>query len=140
MANKGVNKVIIVGNLGKDPEKRFMPNGKAVTSFSVATSESWKDKQTGSMQERTEWHRVVVFGGLAEVAAEYLLKGSKVYLEGKLRTRKWQDKDTGADRYSTEILMDEMQMLGRASGFDAGAGSDQSPAVGPDSFDDDVPF
>jgi len=132
MASKGVNKVIIVGNLGKDPEKRFLPDGKAVASFTVATSESWKDKQTGGLKERTEWHRVVVFGGLAEVAAEYLKKGSKLYLEGKLRTRKWQD-SSGSDRYTTEVVMDEMQMLG------GGPARQDAPGAAPD-FDDDEPF
>lgn len=108
---KGVNKVIIVGNLGKDPETRYLPNGSAVTNISVATSESWKDKQTGQQQERTEWHKIVFFNKLAEIAGAYLKKGSKVYVEGSLRTRKWQDKDSGQDRYSTEIVASEMQML-----------------------------
>ena len=108
---KGVNKVIIVGNLGQDPETRYMPSGDAVTKISVATSESWKDKQTGQQQERTEWHKIVFFGKLAEIAGQYLKKGSKVYVEGALRTNKWQDKDDGKDRYSTEIIGDEMQML-----------------------------
>ncbi len=111
---RGVNKVILVGNLGQDPEVRYMPNGNAVTNISVATSESWKDKNTGQMQDRTEWHRVVLFGKLAEVAGEYLRKGSQVYLEGKLQTRKWQDQQ-GQERYSTEVVVDmggSMQMLG----------------------------
>lgn len=106
---KGVNKVIIVGNLGKDPELRHLPNGDAVTSFSASTGESWKDKD-GNQQERTEWHNIVIFKRLAEIAAEYLKKGSKVYLEGSLRTRKWQDQ-SGQDRYTTEIIATEMQML-----------------------------
>lgn len=110
MARRGVNTVILVGNLGNDPESRFLPSGGAVTNISIATSESWKDKQTGAMQERTEWHRVVFFNRLAEIAAEYLKKGSKVYVRGSLRTRKWQD-NNGQDRYSTEIVADEMQML-----------------------------
>ena len=108
--SKGVNKVIIVGNLGNDPETKYMPSGNAVTNITVATSESWKDKQTGQQQERTEWHRVVFFNRLAEIAGEYLRKGSKVYLEGSLRTRKWQDQQ-GQDRYTTEIVASEMQML-----------------------------
>jgi single-strand DNA-binding protein len=106
----GVNKVILIGNLGKDPETRYMPSGKAATNFSIATSERFKDRETGEPQERTEWHRIATFDRLAEVAAEYLKKGSKVYIEGRLRTRKWQDKE-GKDRYSTEIIADQMQML-----------------------------
>ena len=107
----GVNKVIIVGNLGKDPEVRFMPNGGAVANLTVATSESWKDKQTGEQKEKTEWHNIVMYQRLAEIAGEYLKKGSKVYLEGSLQTSKWQDKETGADRYKTEIKANELQML-----------------------------
>ena len=107
---RGVNKVILVGNLGNDPEQKSMPNGNAVTSITVATSESWKDKQTGQQQERTEWHRVIFFNRLAEIAGQYLTKGSKVYIEGSLRTRKWQDQG-GQDRYTTEIVASEMQML-----------------------------
>jgi single-strand DNA-binding protein len=110
MAARGVNKVILVGNLGNDPEIRYTQAGAAITNISVATSETWKDKQTGQPQERTEWHRVVFFNRLAEIAGEYLRKGSKVYLEGGLRTRKWQDKE-GQDRYTTEIVGNEMQML-----------------------------
>ncbi len=106
----GVNKVILVGNLGKDPEVRFMPNGGAVANITVATSDSWKDKQTGEQKEKTEWHRVVMFGKLAEVAGEYLKKGSKVYLEGQLQTRKWTNQQ-GQDQYTTEIIVNEMQML-----------------------------
>jgi single-strand DNA-binding protein len=161
---RGVNKVIIVGNLGSDPEVRYMPNGGAVATLSVATSETWKDKQSGDRQERTEWHRVVCFNRLGEIAGEYLRKGAKVYLEGSLRTRKWQDQQ-GQDRYTTEIVANEMQMLdGRsnAGSFDApsqgsapqhhgsrpqaapSAQPAQSPqASAPDSFadlDDDVPF
>ena len=113
--SKGVNKVIIVGNLGNDPEQKAMPNGEAVTNISVATSESWKDKQTGQQQERTEWHRIVFFRRLAEIAGQYLNKGSKVYIEGSLRTRKWQDQ-SGADRYSTEVVASEMQMLDSRTG------------------------
>src|SRR5215213_5880787 len=116
---RGVNKVIIVGNLGKDPETRYMPSGSAVTNLRIATAESWKDKQTGEAQERTEWHSVAMFGRLAEIAAEYLRKGSQVYIEGKLRTRKWQDKE-GKDRYTTEIVARDMQMLGGRSGGGGG--------------------
>lgn len=110
MASRGVNKVILVGNCGQDPETKYMPSGGAVTNISVATSEAWKDKQTGQPQERTEWHRVVFFNRLAEIAGEYLRKGGKVYIEGALRTRKWQGQD-GQDRYTTEIVASEMQML-----------------------------
>jgi len=113
MASRGVNKVILIGNLGQDPEVRYMPNGGAVCNITVATSETWKDKNTGENQEKTEWHRVVMFRRLAEIAGEYLKKGSKVYLEGRLQTRKWQDQQ-GQDRYTTEIVADQMQMLGRA--------------------------
>lgn len=112
---RGINKVILIGNLGKDPEAKFMPSGNAVTNITVATSESWKDKQTGQQQERTEWHRVVFFNRLAEIASEYLKKGSKVYIEGSLRTRKWQGQD-GQDRYTTEIVANEMQMLDSRGG------------------------
>jgi len=143
---RGVNKVIIVGNLGNDPDTRAMPSGSSVTNLSVATSESWKDKQTGEQKDRTEWHRVAMFGRLAEIAAEYLRKGSQVYIEGRLRTRKWQDQ-SGNDRYSTEIVADEMQMLGGRSGSSAPAGQapsppqHQSPPQGDsDDFDDDIPF
>ena len=110
MASKGVNKVILVGNLGQDPEVKYMPNGNAVTNISVATSESWKDQQ-GQPQEKTEWHRVVMFRKLAEIAGQYLHKGSQVYLEGKLQTRKWTDQN-GVDHYTTEVVADQMQMLG----------------------------
>nr|WP_255461798.1 single-stranded DNA-binding protein [Microbulbifer sp. ALW1] len=108
---RGVNKVILVGNLGGDPETRYLPSGGSVTNITVATSETWKDKHSGQQQERTEWHRVVFFNRLAEIAGEYLRKGSKVYLEGSLRTRKWQDQQSGQDRYTTEIVAAEMQML-----------------------------
>jgi len=154
---RGINKVILIGNLGQDPEARYMPSGGAVTNLSIATSETWTDKQTGQPKERTEWHRVVFFNRLAEIAAEYLRKGSKVYIEGALRTRKWQDKSTGADRYTTEIVAGELQMLDSrgAEGGQAGATSAQgqapaqrsAPAGQPagsgggfDSFDDDIPF
>lgn len=107
-----VNKVILVGNLGRDPEVRYNPEGGAICNMSVATTSSWKDKATGEKREETEWHRVVLYNRLAEIAGEYLKKGRSVYLEGRLKTRKWQDKDTGADRYSTEVVADQMQMLG----------------------------
>ncbi|MCB1847233.1 MAG: single-stranded DNA-binding protein [Halieaceae bacterium] len=164
MAARGVNKVIIVGNLGNDPETRFFPDGGAVTNASVATSETWKDKQTGQMQERTEWHRVVFRDRgnyrLGQIAGEYLKKGSKVYIEGSLRTRKWQDQ-SGQDRYTTEILVNEMQMLdsrpGGSDSYDQSSGFNQAPARSapakqqgaasappaasdfPD-FEDDIPF
>ena len=147
--SRGINKVIIVGNLGADPETRYMPSGSAVTNLSVATSEQWKDKQTGEQKERTEWHKVAMFNRLAEIAAEYLRKGSQVYIEGKLRTRKWQDRD-GNDRWTTEIIADEMQMLGgRGGGGSAPMPSDSGPGGGssggppqspPDDFEDDIPF
>ena len=111
-----VNKVIIVGNLGRDPETRYLPSGEAVTNISVATTETWKDKTSGEKKEETEWHRVVFYDRLAEIAGEYLKKGSQVYVEGQLRTRKYQDKETGKDRYSTEIRADTMQMLGSRAG------------------------
>jgi len=150
---RGINKVILVGNLGKDPETRYMPSGKAVTNFSIATSESWKDKQTGEQKEQTEWHNIVMYDRLAEIAAEYLRKGSQVYVEGRLRTRKWQDKE-GRDRYTTEIIANEMQMLGgRAGGGGVGTESRAepraaapseraggAPAPARDEFDDDIPF
>lgn len=120
MASKGVNKVILVGNLGQDPEVRYMPNGDASCTISIATSESWKDKQTGEMREKTEWHRVVAFRRLAEIMGEYLRKGAKVYVEGSLRTRKWQD-NNGQERYTTEIMANEMQMLDSRQGPGSGA-------------------
>ena len=159
---RGINKVIIVGNVGGDPETRYMPSGSAVTNLTIATNESWKDKQTGEQKERTEWHRVAMFNRLAEISAEYLRKGSQVYIEGKLRTRKWQDK-SGNDRYTTEIIADEMQMLGGRGGSGGGnfggapseggapsgggqqgggqqGGGNAPPQPGPDDFDDDIPF
>ncbi|TLY62339.1 MAG: single-stranded DNA-binding protein [Gammaproteobacteria bacterium] len=160
---RGVNKVILIGNLGADPETRAMPSGTTVANLRIATSESWRDKQTGEQQERTEWHRVAFFGRLAEIAGEYLRKGSQVYIEGSLRTRKWQDKQ-GNERYSTEIVGNDLQMLGgRAAGAGAaGAGAAPSGASpGPkepypeyaasgaaasgggergEDFDDDIPF
>ncbi|MEH6591287.1 MAG: single-stranded DNA-binding protein [Halioglobus sp.] len=129
MAARGVNKVILVGNLGNDPESRYLPSGGAVTNITVATSETWKDKQTGQPQERTEWHRIVFFNRIAEIAAEYLRKGSKVYIEGSLRTRKWQDK-SGQDRYTTEIVANEMQMLDSRGGGQGGGQSTSGAAGG----------
>ena len=163
---RGINKVIIIGNLGADPETRAMPSGTTVANLRVATSESWRDKQTGEQQERTEWHRVALFGRLAEIAGEYLRKGSQVYIEGSLRTRKWQDKQ-GNDRYSTEIVGNDLQMLGgrgggavsapgagaaASGGAGASAGGGGGAGASPDSeesgagagrgedFDDDIPF
>jgi single-strand DNA-binding protein len=143
---RGINKVILVGNLGADPDTRYMPSGGAVTNLSIATSESWKDKQSGEQKERTEWHKVAMFGRLAEISAEYLRKGSQVYIEGKIRTRKWQDKE-GKDRWTTEVIADEMQMLGGRGGGGAPARDDSSSqssapqkAAEPDDFDDDIPF
>ena len=151
---RGVNKVILVGNCGRDPETRYSPSGSGVTKVSIATSESWKDKQTGEQKDRTEWHNVVFFGRLAEIAGEYLRKGSQVYIEGSLRTNKWQDKN-GQDRYTTEIVASEMQMLGSRSGGSANYDNSASAAPAPkpasepvaagtsgpaDDFDDDIPF
>ncbi len=162
MATRGVNKVILIGNLGQDPEVRYMPNGGAVTNITLATSESWKDKNSGENQEKTEWHRVVAFRRLAEIMGEYLKKGSKVYIEGKLQTRKWQD-NSGNDRYTTEIVADQMQMLdSRGGGSESFAprqssgapqqqsqapqgqgqsapAQQQAPQSAPD-FEDDIPF
>ena len=160
---RGINKVILVGNLGQDPDVKYMPNGNCVTNITLATSDTWKDKTTGQPQERTEWHRVVIFNKLGEITGEYLRKGSKVYIEGSLRTRKWQDKD-GQDRYTTEIVASEMQMLdsqggdssakaaaqaasypeasgkGRSANPPTDAQPQQPPAGGFDDFDDDIPF
>ncbi len=147
---RGVNKVILVGNLGKDPEVRYMPNGNAVANITLATTDSWKDKQTGEQQEKTEWHRVVMFRRLGEIAGEYLKKGSQVYIEGKLQTRKWQD-NSGNDRYTTEIVANEMQMLGgRGGGGSTDFSNDSAPAksapapapatAAAGDFDDDIPF
>ena len=119
---RGINKVILIGNLGQDPETRTMPSGMTVANLRIATSENWKDKQTGEQKERTEWHTVACFGRLGEIAGEYLRKGSQVYIEGSLRTRKWKDKE-GKDRYSTEVIADEMQMLGGRGGAGGGGGS-----------------
>jgi single-strand DNA-binding protein len=153
---RGINKVILIGNLGADPEARFMPSGGAVTNIRMATSETWKDKQTGENQERTEWHNVVFFNRLAEIAGEYLHKGSKVYVEGSLRTRKWQDKN-GQDRYTTEIVANEMQMLdargagsqpmpedAHAASMESSGQSSAAPArampTSAADLDDDIPF
>ena len=152
---RGINKVILVGNLGQDPETRAMPSGKAVTNIRLATTDTWRDKQSGEQKEQTEWHNVVFFDRLAEIAAEYLRKGSQVYVEGRLRTRKWQDK-SGNDRYTTEIVASEMQMLGGRGGGAAGGGTGaprreaapsddfaQAPASAggkDEAFDDDIPF
>ncbi|HSH27954.1 MAG TPA: single-stranded DNA-binding protein [Wenzhouxiangella sp.] len=139
MAN-GINKAIIVGRLGADPETRFTAGGNAVTNISVATSESWKDKQTGEQKEQTTWHRVVMFGRLAEIAGEYLEKGSQVYIEGRIQTRKWQDQQ-GQDRWTTEIVANEMQMLDRKGAAPGGDQGQQSgPPSGHDGLEDDVPF
>ncbi|MFK7956168.1 MAG: single-stranded DNA-binding protein [Lysobacterales bacterium] len=161
---RGVNKVILVGNLGSDPDTRYTANGAAISNLSVATSRSWRDKQSNEMREETEWHRAVLFGRLGEIAAEYLRKGSKIYLEGRLQTRKWQDKQ-GQDRWTTEIVAEEMQMLdsrgggggsapfegggggrpqqrgGSGGGSGGGGGQPQAPSAPPaDDFDDDIPF
>ncbi|KZX57725.1 single-stranded DNA-binding protein [Halioglobus sp. HI00S01] len=158
MASRGINKVIIVGNLGADPETRFFPEGGAVTNASIATSETWKDRQTGQQKERTEWHRVVFRDRgnyrLGQIAGEYLKKGSKVYVEGSLQTRKWQDQ-SGQDRYTTEIVVNEMQMLDSRNGMDNSAGGGyaepqnseaqqppqgQPPAGDGGGFEEDIPF
>lgn len=146
---RGVNKVILIGNLGKDPEMRYTPNGVAVANLTLATSESWKDKTSGENVEKTEWHRIVMFQRLAEIAGEYLKKGAKIYVEGRLQTRKWQDKTSGQDRYTTEIVGDNLQMLdgkGSAGGGSASMPTEKSSAAPMESapaletFDDDVPF
>ena len=149
MASRGVNKAILLGNLGNDPEVRYTASGSAVANVSLATTEQWKDRESGEQQEKTEWHRIVFFGRLAEIVGEYLRKGSQIYVEGRLQTRKWQDKD-GNDKYTTEIVANEMQMLGGGGGSRSGGGStDQRPAsesapskqpAGGDDFDDDIPF
>lgn len=149
MASRGINKVILIGNLGADPEVRYMPNGQAVANLTLATSETWKDKDTGETKEQTEWHRLVFYRRLAEIVGEYLRKGSKIFVEGKIRTRKWNDQ-SGQERYTTEIIVDEMQMLGgvneSAGGFkpSAAKSSAPSPSGQPEAstteFDDDIPF
>ena len=146
---RGINKVILIGNLGKDPETRYMPSGGAVTNVTIATSESWRDKASGEIKEKTEWHRVVFFNRLGEIAGEYLKKGSKVYVEGQLRTRKWQGQD-GQDRWTTEIVAREMQMLDSKSGNGNGnvptqqpnrkATQNHPPEPPAGDFDDDIPF
>lgn len=141
--SRGINKVILIGNLGNDPDARMTPQGTAVTNLSIATDESYKDKQTGQMVPKTEWHRVVMFNRLAEIARDYLKKGSKVYIEGRLQTRKWQDQ-SGQDRYTTEILANEMQMLdsqdkGNQSGVQPAPQSPVPQAAPMDDFDDDIP-
>ena len=145
---RGINKVILVGNLGKDPEMRYAPSGAAVANITLATSDSWKDKQTGEQQDRTEWHRIVFFNRLAEVVGEYLKKGSQVYVEGRLQTRKWQDQG-GQDRYTTEIVASEMQMLGGRGGGGASSVPDddmdqsvpqKKQSAPAEDFDDDIPF
>lgn len=147
MAKGSVNKVILIGNLGKDPEVRYTPNGLAVATITIATTEAWKDKASGENQERTEWHRIVLYSRLAEIAGEYLRKGSKIFIEGRLQTRKWQDKTTNQDRYTTEIIADTLEMLGRSSGSSAEApaapqekATEAAHAEPADSFDDDIPF
>ena len=163
---RGINKVILIGHLGADPETRAMPSGSNVANLRIATTESWRDKQSGETKESTEWHTVALFGRTADVAAQYLRKGSQVYIEGRLRTRKWQDKATGADRYTTEIVANDMQMLGGRSGGGGGGGGGESRDMGggdagfgggysqesrgsspagaapasPDFQDDDIPF
>lgn len=152
---RGVNKVILIGNLGRDPEIRYTPNGLAVANVTLATSESWKDKQTGENVERTEWHRIVMYQRLAEIAGEYLRKGAKIFIEGRLQTRKWQDKTSGQDRYTTEIIADNMQMLdSKGSGTSTATGAEpafekpatantaalSTTAAALESFDDDIPF
>ena len=155
---RGINKVILVGNLGQDPQSRAMPSGKAVVNLRIATTDQWRDKQTGENRENTEWHNVVMFDRLAEIAAEYLRKGSQVYVEGRLRTRKWTDKE-GQDRYTTEVIANDMQMLGSRGGAGGGGGGGgggsgggnyerEAPRGGgsggaddsKDDFDDDIPF
>jgi len=151
---RGVNKAILIGNLGNDPDMRYTASGAAVANISIATAESWRDKESGEQQERTEWHRVVAFGRLAEIMGEYLRKGSQVYIEGRIQTRKWQDKE-GQDKYTTEIVANELQMLGGKSGgsanYESAPQSQQNKAPEPqaapsaakapaDDFDDDIPF
>lgn len=155
---RGINKVILIGNLGNDPDVRYTSGGSAVANVSVATSETWRDKETGDQQERTEWHRIVFFGRLAEIVSEYLRKGSKIYVEGRLQTRKWQDRD-GNDRYTTEVVANEMQMLDSKGGSGTFAGApaeapkprsakaptgpapqDNAPGDKSEFVDDDIPF
>lgn len=154
MAKGTINKVILIGNLGRDPEVRYTPNGLAVANIAIATTEVWKDKQTSENQERTEWHRIVMYGRTAEIAGEYLRKGSKIFIEGRLQTRKWQDKNTGQDRYTTEVITDSLQMLDSKGGsgaansnpppLEAASLSDKPPlesqSAPAEQFDDDIPF
>ena len=149
MAKGSVNKVILIGNLGKDPEVRYTPNGLAVANITIATTEVWKDKASGENQERTEWHRVSLYNRLAEITGEYLRKGAKVFIEGRLQTRKWQDKNTGQDRYTTEIVADTLEMLGGKTGGAGGApesattttkSADAPQGEPSEHFDDDIPF
>ena len=135
---RGVNKVILIGNLGADPETRAMPSGASVANLRIATTENWKDRTSGENQERTEWHRVALFGKLAEIASEYLRKGSQVYIEGKIRTRKWQDKE-GKDRYTTEVIADQMQMLGGRGGGGGASSEPRSPRQTPPAAEDRTP-
>lgn len=152
MAKGSVNKVILIGNIGRDPEMRYTPSGLAVANLTLATTETWKDKQSGENQERTEWHRLVLYSRLAEIAGEYVRKGTKIYIEGRLQTRKWQDQASGQDRYMTEVIVDSLQML---SSKNSGSSSDgfSPPAeksmpepqtaqasMSADNFDDDIPF
>lgn len=150
MAARGINKVIILGNLGADPDVRYAPNGGAITNISVATSDVWKDKQTGEKQERTEWHKIVLFNRLGEIAAQYLKKGSQVFIEGSIRTNKWKDQ-AGNDRYTTEIIASNMQLMGSKPGAGNGEGGQpefshyanaapQTAMVADDAFDDEIPF
>lgn len=154
MAKGSINKVILIGNLGRDPEVRYTPNGLAIANITIATTEAWKDKQSGEQQEKTEWHRIVMYGRTAEIAGEYLKKGSKIYIEGRLQTRKWQDKNTNQDRYTTEVVCDSMQMLDSKSGGSNNIGQTDSnmttdnafhtvsepAATESASFNDDIPF
>lgn len=137
--SRGLNKAMIIGNVGQDPEMRYMPNENAVVTLSVATSESWKDKQTGQMQDRVEWHRVVMFGKLAEIAGKYVKKGSKLYLEGNIRTRKWTD-NQGQDRYTTEIVANEMQMLDNKGDMGSAPPMPSEPVAATENAEDDIPF
>lgn len=131
MFNRSVNKVVLVGNLGKDPEMRYMPNGNAVANFSIATTESWKNKQTGEYENQTEWHNLTVFGKFGEMCGQYLKKGAKVYVEGKIRTEKWQDKTSGQERFSTKIIVSELQMMDARNDIQGGQQYQNQPAPGP---------
>lgn len=137
--SRGINKAILIGNLGNDPDIRYTKSGSSVANISLATTETWRDKDSGEQTERTEWHRIVFFGRLAEIVGQYLKKGSQIYVEGKLQTRKWQDKD-GNDRYTTEIVANEMQMLGGRNDTDSKPSKPSDPAPDNDFQDDDIPF